>query len=84
MRIYDRYLISLAITFGIVNSILAFVGQKKLDVYFTINLIAYLVISLLFVYLNPRARGLLSAVGIVLFGGFLVIVALKVIEILSR
>ena len=84
MRIYDRYLISLALAFGAINSILAFVGQEKLDVYFTINLIAYLVISLLFVYLNPRARKLLSAIGVVLFGGFLVIVALKVIEILSR
>ena len=84
MRIYNRYIISLVLAFGAINSILAAAGQEKLDVYFTVNLIAYLVISLLYVYLNPRARRLLSTIGVVLFGGFLVIVTLKVMEVLSR
>ena len=84
MRIYNRYIISLVLAFGVINSILAAAGQEKLDVYFTVNLIAYLVISLLYVYLNPRARRLLSTIGVVLFGGFLVIVALKVMEILGK
>ena len=84
MRIYNRYIISLVLAFGAINSILAAAGQEKLDVYFTVNLIAYLVISLLYVYFNPRARRLLSTTGVVLFGGFLVIVALKVMEILGK
>ncbi len=84
MRIYNRYIISLVLAFGGINSILAATDQEKLDVYFTVNLIAYLVISLLYVYFNPRARRLLSTIGVVLFGGFLVIVAIKVMEILGK
>ena len=58
-------------------------GQSDLEIYFTANLIAYLVISLLYRYLNPRARKLLSTMGMVLFGGFMVIVIIKVMEILG-
>ena len=84
MRIYNNYIISLVIAFGAINSILAAVGQKQLDVYFTVNIIAYLVISLLYVYLNPRARRVLDTIGVALFGGFLVIVAFRVMEVLGR
>lgn len=73
-----------AIAFGAISSILAAFAQKKPDVYFTVNLIVYIMISPIFVYLNPGARRLLTTVSIVLFGGFLVIGALKVTEILSR
>lgn len=83
MRIYNKYIISLVLAFGAIDSILAAQGQEKLDVYFTVNLIAYLVVSLLYVYFNPRARRLLNIIGIVLFGGFLVIVAFKVMEVLG-
>lgn len=62
---------------------MAVAGQQSIDVYFTVTVIAYLVISLLYVYFNPRARRLLSTVGVVLFGGFLVIVAMKVMEVLG-
>jgi hypothetical protein len=39
---------------------------------------------LIFSYLHPRTRLRLRLVGVVLFGGFMVIVALKVLEILER
>ena len=65
------------------NTLLAFFGQKDLTIYFTANIITYLVITLLYVYLNPRARRALNSVGVVLFGGVMVVVALKVIEIMS-
>ncbi|MBT9160113.1 MAG: hypothetical protein DDT26_01386 [Dehalococcoidia bacterium] len=84
MRIYNNYIISLVLAFGAINSIMAAAGQQKLDVYFTVNIIAYLVISLLYVYFNPRARRVLNTLGVVLFGGFLVIVAFKVMEVLGR
>lgn len=69
---------------AVINTVMAAVGQNSLEVYFTVNLIAYLIISLLYVHLNPRAKKLLSRTGVVLFGGFLVIVAIKVMEILGR
>ena len=62
---------------------MALFGQDDLVTYFAINVIAYLVITLLYAYLNPRARRALSTVGAVVFAGFMVIVAIKVLEILS-
>lgn len=84
MTLYNRYLLTLAVLFTLSTTILAAYGQDKLDAYFTVYVIEYLVATLLFVYLEPRARKLLDAMGYVLFGGFMVIVALKVIEILRR
>ena len=83
MRIYNRYIVILALSSGLINSLLAFWGQGDLTIYFIINIMAYLVITLLYVYLNPRARRALSSIGIVLFGGFMVIITLKVMEILT-
>ena len=82
MRIFNRFIISLVIAFGVLNSFLAFLGQKDISIYFVVDALAYLMITLLFVYLNPRAKGALNAVTTVIFSGFMVIVALKVIEIL--
>ena len=83
MRIYNRYIVYLALSACVINTLLAFLGQKDLGVYFTVNVIAYLIITLLYVYMNPRARRALDTIGYVLFGGFMVIVTLKVIEILA-
>lgn len=84
MRVYNSYIFSLVLATSIINTFLAFLGQKDIQVYFVINIITYLVITLLFVYLNPRARKALNAIGAVLFAGFMVIVSLKVIDILVK
>ena len=83
MRIYNKYIISLVLASCFINTLLAFYGQNDLVVYFVINVIAYLVITLLYVYLNPRARRVLSTISVVFFGGFMVIVGIKVVEVLS-
>lgn len=83
MTLYNRYLLTLAVLFFLSTTVLAAYGQDKLDAYFTVYVIEYLVTTLLFVYLDPRARRLLDAMGYVLFGGFLVIVAIKVAQILK-
>ena len=83
MRVYNKYIVSLALASGLINTLLAILGQNDLGVYFTVNVLAYLVITLLYAYLNPRARKALNTVGIVLFAGFVVIISLKAIEILS-
>jgi len=83
LRIYNKYVVSLALASCLINTLLAFFGQNDLEMYFTINIIAYLVITLLYVYLNPRARRALNSVGAVLFASFMVIVVLKVMGILS-
>ena len=83
MRIFNRLILALVISFGVLNTVMAFMGQKDISVYFIVDAIAFLVITLLYTYLNQRARGALNAVSGVVFTGFLVIVVLKVIEILK-
>ena len=83
MRIYNNYIISLVLAAGVVNTLLAFFGQPDLSIYFIVNIIAYLAVTLLYVYLNPRARRALSTIAAVLFAGFVVIVALKTVAIVA-
>jgi uncharacterized membrane protein YhhN len=82
MRIYNRYVLFLVIAAGLANSLLAFAGQDDLGVYFIVNLLCYLVITLLYTYLNPRARRVFNTIGIVFFAGFLVIAIIEILQIL--
>jgi len=82
LRIYNLYVVILALVLCATNILLAVFGQDSLEIYFIANIVAYLVISLLYAHLNPRARSILGTMTRVLFGGFIVIVALKVIEVL--
>jgi len=83
LSVYNRYIISLVLTSCVINTALAFFGQNDLTLYFTLNIIAFLAITLLYVYLNPRARRALNTIGVVFFAGFMVVVVLKITEILS-
>jgi hypothetical protein len=83
LRVYNKLIITLVVVLSLINIILAFLGQKQIEIYFVINAIAYLIITLLYTHLNPRARVALSAMSAVIFAGFLVIVTVKVIEILK-
>ncbi|MCD6358560.1 MAG: hypothetical protein J7L90_01195 [Dehalococcoidia bacterium] len=62
---------------------MAAMGQDDIGIYFTVNLIVYLIISLLYVQLNPRARKVLSKMWMGLFAGFMVLVVIRVAEILG-
>jgi hypothetical protein len=82
LRIYNKYIVSLVLASGLINILLAFLGQDNLRIYFVANIIAYLVITLLYAYFNPRARRALNTIGIVLFAGFMMIIIFEAIEIL--
>ena len=84
MRIFNRYIISLVLVGAAINIILALMKQEDLTVYFTVNTIAYLVITLLNIYLSPRASRALNGVALVLFSGFMVIVLVKAADIVMR
>jgi peptidoglycan/LPS O-acetylase OafA/YrhL len=83
MRIYNRFIITLTLAAGIINALLALLGQEDIQIYFIINIIAYMTITLLYVSFNPRARRAMDGVTVVFFGAFLVIVAIKVVDIIS-
>ena len=80
MTLYSRYLLTLALIFMGTTVLLAAYNQHNLDLYFSLYLIEYLAATLVFAYLHPRARQILNIMGIILFAGFLVIVAMKVLE----
>ena len=84
MRIFNRYLLLLVLTSCLINIILAFTRQTDIEVCFTILVIAFLIITMLFVYFNPKTRQSLSLVSIVFLSGFMVIVALKIIEVMGQ
>ena len=83
MKIYNHLMLYLALAFGLLNSLLAVFGTGDIQLYYIANLIAFLVITLLFVYLNPRARGALTVVTLIFFTGFGVIVVFKIIDVLK-
>jgi hypothetical protein len=80
---HNKYIIALMLAACAINVVLAFAGQKDISLYFTLNVIAFMAITLLHVYLNPRARAALNAIGVVFFAAFMVVVAIKVAEILA-
>jgi hypothetical protein len=82
LRIYNRYLIFLVLVSCLIDIFLAFVKQNDIVVYFTLNVTAYLTITVLFVCFSPKTRRILSVVSVVYLAGFIVVVALKIINIL--
>lgn len=83
MRIFNLYLLILSVIASLVNVLLAFLGQTDLGAYLIFNVIAYLVTTLIFIYLNREARKALSGIGIALFGIFLVILTLNIAKIIQ-
>ena len=73
----------MAILFMLTTVILSVVSNSSLDLYWTIYIIEALVLTELYVYLNPKARRGLNRVSYVLFAGFMLIVAQNVTGILS-
>jgi len=83
VKIYNSYILIVAILFLLTTVILVATGQNSLDIYFIAYLIEALIVTELYVYFNAKARRGLNFVSAILFGGFLFIVALQVIKILS-
>jgi hypothetical protein len=82
LRIYNKLILTIALVLGLIDVCLAAAGQNNIEIYFVANAIAFLVITLLYTYFNPRARSALNTVSSVIFAGFLVIVVIKVMDIL--
>jgi hypothetical protein len=83
VRIYNRFIISLALLLALTTVIMAAYGQSRLDIYLTIFLIETLALTELYVYLNPKARRSLGIITGVLFLGFVALVVLEVYKIIS-
>jgi len=82
MKIYNNYILIVAILFLLTTVMLVATGQNSLDIYYTVYIIEALIVTELYVYFNAKARRGLNLVSAILFAGFLFIVALQVIKIL--
>ncbi len=83
MKIYNRYILAVALVLLLTTVLLIAVGQNSLDIYLTIYIIEALLITELFVYFNTKARRGLSYVSALLFGGFAIVLSLQIIKILT-
>jgi hypothetical protein len=82
MRIYNIYIISLTLIFALTTILLSITAQD-LELYFTLYLIECLAVTLVFAQLNVKARKGLNRVGYMLFTGFLCLLTIKVVEIIT-
>ena len=83
MRIYNNYILIIAVLLLLTTVIMVAMGRNSLDIYYTVYVIEALIVTELYVYFNAKARRGLSMVSTILFGGFLVIVSLQVIKIVA-
>ena len=82
MTLYNRYILVMALIFCITSVILAVAAVSNLGLGLTIYIIESLLLTELFIYLNPKAKRNLSRVNVIHFALFLVLLASKVLEIL--
>jgi len=83
VKIYNSYILTVAILLLLTTIILVGIGQNSLDIYYTIYVLEALVVTELYVYFSTKARRGLNLVSILLFGGFTFIISQQVIKILT-
>jgi hypothetical protein len=83
LRTYNQFVIILALALMIVNNLMAWLGQNDIQYYFIADIVIYLIITILYSMLNPRARNSLTVISVVFFGGLMVIVAMKLLDIIK-
>ena len=82
MRVYNKYILLLAILLLSTTVALAAAGEDRLDLYFAAYLIECLIITLFFAHLNRSGRRALGAICICMFVGFVFLVVNRVLEII--
>jgi hypothetical protein len=83
LRIPERYLLSLTICYAVTTFALSLYSAGTLDLYVSVFIVEYFILTLLHSPLNPKTQKATNIVGYALFGVFVLIVALKVLEILG-
>jgi len=82
LKIYNRYFVTVAIVLLSTTVILIAAGQTSLDIFYSIFVIEALIVTELFVYFNKKSRRVLNIVGVMLFGGFGIVLCIQVLKAL--
>ena len=83
MRVPERYLLSLTITYAVTTVLLSLYSGNSLDLYVSVYIVEYFILTLLNSPLKPKTQRITNFIGYGLFGVFMFIVALKIVEILG-
>ena len=82
MRVAERYLFSLTLTFTLTTVVLAFLNGNQLDLFVSLYIVEYFILTLLHSPFKPKVQKILNFLGYGFFVVFIIIVMLKVLEIL--
>ena len=82
LRITERYILSVAATFSFTTFALSFYAASGLDLYVSVYIVEFFILTLLHSPFNSKTQRIVNFTGYGLFGVFVVIVALKVLQIL--
>ena len=82
MKIYNRYILTVALLLLLTTVILIAAGNNSLDIYYTVYILEALFVTELYVFFNAKARRGLTLVSGILFGGFLVILCSQIVKII--
>ena len=82
MRRHERYVLTLSVVFSLIIILVTAYGPSPLDLYVSLLILGYFVITALHSPMNARAERILNWLSAVLFAVFMLIVANKVVEIL--
>jgi len=82
MRSHERYVLTLALMYALTVVVLAFYHESRLELYVSLMVLEYFVVTLLLSPTEPRVTRGLNVIGVVLFAIFMLIVADKVMRIL--
>ena len=80
MKIYNRYVITVAVVLLVTTLLLIIAGQALLDLYFSIYVIEALIVTELYIYFSKKSRRALNIISILLFGSFAFVFCLQVLE----
>jgi hypothetical protein len=82
LKIAERYIFSLTITYALTTFALSFYNASGLDLFVSVYVVEYFILTLLHSPFNMKTQKATNLIGYSLFGIFIIIVALKVLEIL--
>jgi hypothetical protein len=80
LKIYNRYVVTVAVTLLVTTLIFIIAGQASLDLYFSVYVIEALIVTELYIYFSKRSRRALNMIGVMLFGSFAIVLCLQVIK----
>jgi hypothetical protein len=83
LRITERYILSVTATFSLTTFAISFYAASGLDLYVSLYIVEFFILTLLHSPFNTKTQRIINFTSYGLFGLFVIIVALKVLQILA-